>query len=120
MLLSLHLSCFSQTEACLQFSLHYAVKKKQQNIDRFCLICGKTNITCAGASISQVRRDGDPPALLDAHPLQAFIHPGDQPTLPYQAHFSCSFLVAEEENKKKGIGSTFRGSDTATRLLALT
>lgn len=41
--------------------------------------------TCADAAVGQVRRDGDPPALIDTHALQAAIHPSDEST---QAHLA--------------------------------
>lgn len=41
--------------------------------------------TCADASIGQVRRDCDPPALVDAHALQTSVHPCDEFT---EAHLT--------------------------------
>ena len=34
--------------------------------------------TCSNTSIGQVRRDCDPPALIDTHALKAAVHPGDE------------------------------------------
>lgn len=47
--------------------------------------------TCADAAVGQVRRDGDPPALVDTHALQAAIHPGDESP---QAHLADEGLAS--------------------------
>lgn len=58
------------------------------------------SFTCTGASIGQVRRDGDCPALIHTHALQAFINASDESALPEQAHLGVSFLMAVKENQK--------------------
>ena len=56
--------------------------------------------TCTGASVGQVRRDGDTSALIDTHALQTFFNSSDEPALPYQADRRCSSLVAVKETKR--------------------
>lgn len=58
-------------------------------------------LTCTGVSIGQLWRDGDFPALIHTHALQTFVHPRNEPTLPDQADFSCSFLMAVKETKER-------------------
>lgn len=69
--------------------------------------------TCTGASIGQVGRDGDSPALIHTHALQTFINASDEPALPEQAHLGVSSLMAVKEvDKDKGnvsSGSINRG-----------
>lgn len=60
-------------------------------------------LTCTGASIGHLWWDGDFPALIHTHPLQTFVHADDEPTLPDQSDFSCSFLMAvKEANVRSG------------------
>lgn len=54
-------------------------------------------LTCPGASIGQVGRDCDLPALIHTHALQTFLHACDDPTLPEQAHLGLPPLVTAQE-----------------------
>lgn len=59
--------------------------------------------TCSGASIGQVRRDGDGSALVHTHALHTFIDASEQPTLTEQGHFCLPSLMAVEEEEKGGL-----------------
>lgn len=58
--------------------------------------------TCADAAVGQVRRDGDPTVLVDAHALQAAIHPGDEATQAHLADEGLPSVMAAETNEQKG------------------
>lgn len=60
--------------------------------EQFCV--GHYPFTCTGASIGQVRRDSDGPALIHAHALQTFVDACDEATLTQHANFGGSSLVA--------------------------
>lgn len=57
--------------------------------------------TCAGASVAQVRGDGDRSALVHAHAPQTFIDAFQQATLAEQGHLGVPSLVAVEREKTK-------------------
>lgn len=57
-------------------------------------------LTCAGASVAQVRGDRDGSALVHAHALQTFVDAFQQPTLAEQGHLGVPSLVAVEGAKE--------------------
>lgn len=57
-------------------------------------------LTCTGASIGQVRRDGDCPALVHTHALQTFVNAGDESTLTQQTDLCGSSLMAVKKHKR--------------------
>lgn len=71
-------------------------------------------VTCAGASVAQVRGDSDGPALVHAHALQTFIDAFQQATLAELGHFSVPSLMAAEDVKDASLMS-FWGRGLAAR-----
>lgn len=57
--------------------------------------------TCTDAAVGQVRRDGDPTALVDAHALQAAVHPSDEATKAHLADEGLSSVMAAETHKQR-------------------
>lgn len=61
--------------------------------------------TCADAAVGQVRGDRDPPALVDAHSLEAAVHPGDESA---QAHLADEGLASVMAADGQGEALLFR------------
>lgn len=57
--------------------------------------------TCADAAVGQVRRDGDPTALIDTHALQAAVHPSDESTQAHLADEGFSSVMAAEIHRQR-------------------
>lgn len=62
--------------------------------------------TCADTAVGQVRRDGDPTALVNAHALQAAVHPCDESTQAHLADEGLSSVMAAETQSPR-VKSTF-------------
>lgn len=68
--------------------------------------------TCADAAVGQVRGDGDPPALVDTHSLEAAVHPGDESAQAHLADEGFASVMAVdrgEGNEKKKEKMSFSG-----------
>lgn len=57
--------------------------------------------TCADAAVGQVRGDGDPPALVNAHSLKPAVHPGDESAQTHLADEGLAPVMAADGRKKK-------------------
>lgn len=55
--------------------------------------------TCSNAAIGQVRRDGDPPALIHTHAQETPVHPGDESAQAHLADEGFASVMAAEARR---------------------